>query len=81
MIIWMIIYLLATPVFAFYLPLYSFWHFDDFSWGNTRIVVGEDGKKVAHAVEYIPVHTFTHVYSRFSSTLLLFHLKNGKITQ
>ena len=24
------------PVYAFWLPLYSFWHFDDFSWGNTR---------------------------------------------
>jgi chitin synthase len=23
------------------LPLYSFWHFDDFSWGATRVVVGE----------------------------------------
>src|SRR6185312_13586431 len=33
------------PVFAFYLPIYAFWHFDDFSWGNTRMVVGERGKK------------------------------------
>lgn len=23
------------------LPLYSYWHFDDFSWGATRVVVGE----------------------------------------
>lgn len=23
------------------LPLYSFWHFDDFSWGATRVVEGE----------------------------------------
>jgi hypothetical protein len=29
-----------------YIPLYSFWHFDDFSWGNTRVIVGEKGKKV-----------------------------------
>ncbi|KAI8802726.1 putative chitin synthase 6 [Cladochytrium replicatum] len=41
---WMVIYLLATPVHGFWLPLYSFWHFDDFSWGNTRRVVGEDSK-------------------------------------
>lgn len=41
---WMVIYLLATPVFSFLLPLYSFWHFDDFSWGNTRIVLGENNK-------------------------------------
>ncbi|KAF2650417.1 glycosyltransferase family 2 protein [Lophiostoma macrostomum CBS 122681] len=46
MIGWMIIYILATPVFSFGLPLYAFWHMDDFSWGNTRVVTGEKGKKV-----------------------------------
>jgi chitin synthase len=46
MIGWMIIYIFATPVFAFALPLYSFWHMDDFSWGNTRVVTGEKGKQV-----------------------------------
>ncbi|CAO2653427.1 Nn.00g028380.m01.CDS01 [Neocucurbitaria sp. VM-36] len=46
MIGWMIIYILATPVFAFGLPLYAFWHMDDFSWGNTRVVTGEKGQKV-----------------------------------
>ncbi|PKK79481.1 hypothetical protein RhiirC2_825484 [Rhizophagus irregularis] len=42
---WMIIYLLAFPLFSFFIPVYSFWHFDDFSWGNTRVVLGEKGKK------------------------------------
>jgi chitin synthase len=46
MIGWMVIYIIATPIFAFCLPLYSFWHMDDFSWGNTRVVNGENGKKV-----------------------------------
>ncbi|KXX81620.1 Chitin synthase 8 [Madurella mycetomatis] len=46
MIGWMILYLLAVPVFSFALPLYSFWHMDDFNWGNTRVVAGERGKKV-----------------------------------
>ncbi|KAF2197287.1 CHS5 chitin synthase, class V [Delitschia confertaspora ATCC 74209] len=46
MIGWMIIYVLATPVFAFGLPLYAFWHMDDFSWGNTRVVTGEKGQKI-----------------------------------
>ena len=46
MIGWMIIYIIATPVFALGLPLYSFWHMDDFSWGNTRVVTGESGKHV-----------------------------------
>lgn len=46
MIGWMILYILAIPVFTFALPLYSFWHMDDFSWGNTRVVTGEAGRKV-----------------------------------
>ncbi|KAG9620012.1 CHS5 chitin synthase, class V, partial [Aureobasidium melanogenum] len=46
MVGWMIIYLIATPVFSMALPLYSFWHMDDFSWGNTRVVTGEKGKQV-----------------------------------
>ncbi|KNC96835.1 uncharacterized protein SPPG_07669 [Spizellomyces punctatus DAOM BR117] len=41
---WMIINILAMPVFSFWLPLYSFWHFDDFSWGNTRRIAGASGK-------------------------------------
>ncbi|KAK9368538.1 chitin synthase-domain-containing protein [Lipomyces kononenkoae] len=46
MIGWMIFYLLAIPVFSFGVPLYAFWHMDDFSWGNTRVVYGEKGRKV-----------------------------------
>ena len=41
---WMIIYILAMPVFGFFVPLYAFWHFDDFSWGNTRVTAGEEGR-------------------------------------
>ncbi|KAJ1646700.1 hypothetical protein LPJ64_001872 [Coemansia asiatica] len=47
---WMIVYLLAMPVFSFFIPIYAFWHFDDFSWGNTRMVVG-DGKKTRYLAE------------------------------
>ncbi|KAJ6444251.1 chitin synthase 6 [Purpureocillium lavendulum] len=46
MVGWMILYVLAIPVFSFGLPLYAFWHMDDFNWGNTRVVAGEGGKKV-----------------------------------
>ncbi|KAL1305423.1 hypothetical protein AAFC00_002308 [Neodothiora populina] len=46
MVGWMIIYILAIPVYSLALPLYSFWHMDDFSWGNTRVVVGEKGNQV-----------------------------------
>ncbi|KAH6914118.1 chitin synthase 1 [Coprinopsis sp. MPI-PUGE-AT-0042] len=46
-VFWMLIYLLALPVWNFVLPLYAFWHFDDFSWGETRKVEGE-GKDTGH---------------------------------
>ncbi|KLJ10704.1 chitin synthase [Blastomyces silverae] len=48
---WMIIYILAFPIYSFILPLYSFWNQDNFSWGNTRIVIGEKGDKRVIAVE------------------------------
>jgi chitin synthase len=38
-VFWMLIYLLALPIWNFLLPVYAFWHFDDFSWGETRFVV------------------------------------------
>lgn len=46
MIGWMLLYICAVPVYSFGLPLYSFWNMDDFNWGNTRVVAGEQGKKV-----------------------------------
>lgn len=48
---WMIIYILAFPIYSFVLPIYSFWNQDNFSWGNTRIVIGETGKKQVVAVD------------------------------
>ena len=48
---WMIIYLLAFPVYSFVLPIYSFWNQDNFTWGNTRIVLGEKGNKQIVALE------------------------------
>jgi chitin synthase len=48
---WMIIYIVAFPIYSFILPLYSFWNQDNFSWGNTRIVIGETGNKQVIAIE------------------------------
>ncbi|KAJ3264305.1 hypothetical protein HDU77_008867 [Chytriomyces hyalinus] len=48
-IAWMLLYILAMPVFSLYIPLYAFWHFDDFSWGSTRVIVGDKGKKLLTA--------------------------------
>lgn len=43
-VFWMAIYLMALPIWNFLLPLYAMTKMDDFSWGDTRKVVG-DGKK------------------------------------
>lgn len=48
---WMIIYIIALPIYSFVLPIYSFWNQDNFTWGNTRIVVGEKGDKKLVTVE------------------------------
>jgi chitin synthase len=43
-LLWFVIYLIfGIPVFYFILPLYSFWHMDDFSWGSTRQVAEKKG--------------------------------------
>jgi chitin synthase len=54
-VLWMFVYLLSLPVWNFALPLYAFWHFDDFSWGDSiyslnsaRKVEGEE-KGVDHS--------------------------------
>ncbi|KAI9569429.1 glycosyltransferase family 2 protein [Boletus coccyginus] len=41
---WMIIYLISLPIWNGLLPAYAFWHFDDFSWGQTRRVAGDKGR-------------------------------------
>ncbi|KAL8293373.1 hypothetical protein RQP46_000074 [Phenoliferia psychrophenolica] len=43
---WMFMYILAIPFFSFVLPIVSFWQMDDFSWGSTREIVGEKGKRI-----------------------------------
>lgn len=44
-VVWMLIYLLSLPLWNGVLPLYSYWKFDDFSWGETRKTAGETTKK------------------------------------
>jgi chitin synthase len=48
---WMIIYIIAFPIYSLILPVYSFWNQDNFTWGNTRIVIGEKGSKQVVAVD------------------------------
>jgi chitin synthase len=46
----MLIYLVSLPIWNFVLPVYAFWKFDDFSWGDTRKTAGEKTKKAG--IEY-----------------------------
>ncbi|KAJ6159645.1 hypothetical protein N7497_004182 [Penicillium chrysogenum] len=43
-VLWMLIYLISLPIWNFVLPMYAFWKFDDFSWGDTRKTAGEKDK-------------------------------------
>jgi chitin synthase len=49
-VVWMSIYLLSLPIWNFVLPMYAYWKFDDFSWGDTRKTAGEKTKKAG--IEY-----------------------------
>jgi len=40
-VFWMAVYLFSLPIWNFVLPVYAYWHFDDFSWGQTRVVKGD----------------------------------------
>ena len=44
-VLWMLIYLFSLPVWNFVLPVYAYWKFDDFSWGDTRKTAGDVTKK------------------------------------
>ncbi|CEP63538.1 chitin synthase CHS3 LALA0_S08e04786g [Lachancea lanzarotensis] len=46
---WMLIYIVALPIWNFLLPVYAYWKFDDFSWGDTRTIAG--GNKALHDEE------------------------------
>lgn len=48
----MLIYLVSLPIWNFVLPVYAFWKFDDFSWGDTRKTDGEQKKVRKAGIEY-----------------------------
>jgi cellulose synthase/poly-beta-1,6-N-acetylglucosamine synthase-like glycosyltransferase len=43
-VLWMVVYLWSLPLWNLILPLYSFWHFDDFTWGETRKIHGDSNE-------------------------------------
>jgi chitin synthase len=50
--LWFIVFVLGgVPTFYFYLPVYSFWHMDDLSWGKTRQVKQDNNNQEERKVE------------------------------
>ena len=66
MVIWLIIYLIFLPVWNLILPAYSFWHFDDFTWGATRKVEGET-RGESHGIDEEGYNASLHVPMRLWS--------------
>eukprot|EP00833_Pecoramyces_ruminatium_P009065 jgi/Orpsp1_1/1183097/evm.model.c7180000083858.1 len=80
---WIVIYILAMPIFGMFIPMYSYWHFDDFSWGNTRRILGEKGKvnlvgdeENEELIEDIPTKLWSE-YEKEMNDALLEAEKNG----
>jgi chitin synthase len=48
---WMLVYLISLPIWNFVLPLYAYWKFDDFSWGDTRKTAVDKSQKSGHEGE------------------------------
>lgn len=59
-IFWLFIYIFSLPIWNFILPVYAFWHFDDFSWGETRKVEGDAGE---HVNEEVVAETRTRLFT------------------
>lgn len=51
-VLWMVVYLLSLPVWNGVLPLYAYWKFDDFSWGDTRRTDSDETTTKKAGLEY-----------------------------
>lgn len=89
---WMLIYVAAYPIHSFLLPIYSFWNMDNFTWGNTRIVVEErEGKRlvaedqVGFDPNSVPLETWMSYAQRNNlpgaERRITFHDRKGRILQ
>ncbi|KAJ6613575.1 chitin synthase-domain-containing protein, partial [Mycena sp. CBHHK59/15] len=62
---WMIIYLLSLLIWNGILPVYAFWHFDNFSWGQTRKVDGEIAETGDKEGEFDSTHIVMKRWAEF----------------
>ena len=60
--------MLAIPLFGFYIPIYAFWHFDDFSWGNTRKAIESTEKSNTDEEYFDPDSVPLVKWSQFQNT-------------
>ena len=71
-IVWMVVYLIiGLPVWNFFLPIYAWAHFDDFTWGQTRQVANDtDGHKNEGSfnAKDIPMRRIADWYSKKRQT-------------
>lgn len=74
-IFWLLIYILSLPVWNLVLPVYAFWHFDDFSWGETRKVDNDIG---AHDTVEQPT---THHFRLYTLEERKYAKKRGKLPE
>lgn len=49
-VFWFLVYIISLPIWNFLLPIYAFWHFDNFSWGETRKLASGVGKDDHHGI-------------------------------
>ena len=49
-IFWMVLYLVALPVFYIIIPIYSFWNMDQFGWGGTQKLARTKKHKRRHTI-------------------------------
>ncbi|KAJ6561861.1 chitin synthase-domain-containing protein [Mycena capillaripes] len=62
---WMLIYLISLPIWNGVLPAYAFWHFDDFSWGQTRKVDGDKAETGDKEGEFDSTHIVMKRWAEF----------------
>ncbi|KAJ7222578.1 glycosyltransferase family 2 protein [Mycena pura] len=62
---WMLVYLLSLPIWNGILPAYAFWHFDDFSWGQTRKVAGDKAHTGDKEGEFDSTHIVMKRWAEF----------------
>ena len=77
----MLIYILALPIFGFFIPIYSFWHFDDFSWGRTRCLKNQNDERFNEneffkEPEPLVLKTWEEYLSEINSNIPLNSLEN-----